>query len=229
MKNLFNPDSWLMTELSKLGDMVLVSLLFIIGSLPIFTITVSYSALYYSVVKCIRRDAGQAASEFIRTYKENFKRGAVIGLILLPAILILGADVLLLTNSDTESAVGQTVLQWKESLANGGTGFITLAVIGLALAVLIFLYSGPVLSRFDMKVKDIFRLSFAMAIRFIGFSIVLVIIAVLVLLAQWIFIQVPVFLILPALWCLLSSFITEKALLAYMPPKEENPDAWYYR
>ena len=87
LKTIFGIDGSFTGFMEKIADLFLVSILWIICSLPIVTIVLSTSALYYSVVKCVRRERGTATHEFIHFIGENWKQGLKLGAV----YLILGA------------------------------------------------------------------------------------------------------------------------------------------
>ena len=89
MGNFFNLDNPLFSILNKICDMLFVSIIYIILCLPIFTIGPATTALYYAVVKVIRRERGYISREFFRSFKLNFKRGTIVGLVLTLLFIIL--------------------------------------------------------------------------------------------------------------------------------------------
>ena len=55
MKRLFDLDSPLIEALTKIGDCICLSALWLVFSLPVFTIGASSTALYSAVHHCLRR------------------------------------------------------------------------------------------------------------------------------------------------------------------------------
>ena len=83
MNKLFNPDSTLMVALSKMTDMVFLSVLWFVCSLPIITIGPATAAMYYITLKWARGEDVKLASGFFHAFKDNFKQGVVMNLIFL--------------------------------------------------------------------------------------------------------------------------------------------------
>ena len=81
MSNFFNMDNGLFRALGKLADLMLLNILFLVCSLPIFTIGASFTAMYYV------------------TFKQNFKQATIIWLILLFFGIVLVLDLLILKDS----------------------------------------------------------------------------------------------------------------------------------
>ena len=66
LKNVFSD------LLGNIGQLVVVSILWAFCCFPIFTIGASSTALYYSVVKVIRRGRSNTIEAFFQAFKENF-------------------------------------------------------------------------------------------------------------------------------------------------------------
>lgn len=211
MKEWFSPEGPVFRVLDKLGHMVLLSILWFVGCLPVVTIGTSCTALYYAVMKSIRRERGDAVKEFWHSYKENLKRGILVTL----TALVLGAVMALNIYM----------------CLNGGTDRSTLVVLnglGLLVLAMLVMYVCPVMSRFDMKVRDVWKLSFVMAIKFLPFTILLALGTGAAVLLQVYVLPMPTLLILPSAWCFVTTFLVEKALRKFMPEKKPEDDAWYY-
>lgn len=78
MMNLNSPFFRLITNI---GNLILVSILWIIGCIPIVTIGASTAALYYTCVKVIRHGRGYLFSSFLQAYRSNLKQGIVVTLL----------------------------------------------------------------------------------------------------------------------------------------------------
>lgn len=69
--------------LDVLGKLILCSILWVLCSLPVLTIGAATSALYYSVVKAIRRDQASIVRSFFRGFRENFRQSTIVHILLL--------------------------------------------------------------------------------------------------------------------------------------------------
>ena len=56
--NIFSSDGWFTRVFGTIGDIIVVNILFIICSIPIFTIGASMSAMYYTLLKKQRTGEG---------------------------------------------------------------------------------------------------------------------------------------------------------------------------
>ncbi len=207
MREIFNSDSKLMKILGKLFDIGYLSIVFIIFCIPIVTIGASLTALYYTTVKVIRRDRGYVFQEFFRSFRLNFLNATILWIIQLLLTVLMVFNV-------------STIVEDNGGAVNFMTGaYIVMGFIIYAVAC----YAYPVLSRFDMKKRQIVRLSLYMAIKHIYFTIPFVIlsfagVAAVVLLIPY-FPIVP--LLIPALTSLLYSFMMEILLKKYMHTEQQ--------
>lgn len=71
MNDFFDLDAPLFRFLTRVADMVILSLLWLIGSLPLFTLGISSTALYYAVNKSLIEDRGTVSEEFFRACRRS--------------------------------------------------------------------------------------------------------------------------------------------------------------
>lgn len=83
MKNSFDhiTSGWLYKTAKMIGDVVIISLLFLLCCLPFFTIGASCSALYYVVYRKYRKGSDDITKDFFRAMKENLKHGVILHVI----------------------------------------------------------------------------------------------------------------------------------------------------
>ena len=65
----------------KFGDLFVLNLLFIITSIPIFTIGASFTAMYSVTLKMVENKEGVARKQYIKYFKSNFKAATKVWLI----------------------------------------------------------------------------------------------------------------------------------------------------
>lgn len=201
-KRAFNPDNFLFRWIAKLTDIVILSLLWVFISLPIFTLGAATTALYDCVVKCIRGNDPHTISRFFRVFRENFKVSTICSLIwaAVGALLWWGSTVVL-------------------TIANNGNP--TAAVIYVAYCIFSIIPAGivcwmfPILSRFTFGVGGLNAASFQLAIAHLPSTVIIVLLTaeVGVLCIQYWF---PV-LFMPAIAALLWSLFIERAFKKHKP------------
>jgi uncharacterized membrane protein YesL len=205
MGSLFDQDRAFWRFLNKFSDIVILNVVFIICCIPIVTIGPAYTALYYTLVKTVRKGRGYAIKNFLHSFKQNLFQGITAWMLCLVGLCGCGVWIYLL---------------WVNS-ENGGSaqiGFwllIIIAVIFLAMVIYLF----PILSRFEMSLKNLFVFAYIMTIRFPINSIALLLLLAIFLAAAYLCIPLLV-IILPALYVFIASFIIEKIFKVYMPKFE---------
>ena len=79
----FSYDSKFSQILLKIAQCCYLNLLWMLCSIPIFTIGASTTALYYVTLKMVKNEDGPLASAFFRAFRENFRQATTLWLILL--------------------------------------------------------------------------------------------------------------------------------------------------
>lgn len=217
MSSFFNIDSPFFNVINKICDIVLLSIVYVLCCIPIITIGPATTALYYSVVKVIRRERGYLFGEYFKSFKANFKSGTFITILLVLAYLILWVD-----------------RNYAKSLSevNANAGFAMMCVFNAIFLILSLtvIYIFPVLSRFTVKGFQLIKTSFFISIRHLPSTML---IAVILLIAGLgIYVVRISFIFVPAVACLLCSFLIERVFKKYMPApsktaEEEGTDEWY--
>lgn len=82
-EKIFGLDSPFFNLMSKLGDLMLLNLMWIVCSLPIVTVGASTTALLYTGMKLAKGRDGYVVRNFWSAFKSNFKQSTIIYLILL--------------------------------------------------------------------------------------------------------------------------------------------------
>ena len=83
MKELLHIESTSYQLVQRFGNMVILSVLFLAGCIPVVTIGTSLTALYYGTVKSTRSEIGYPAKEFIKAYRMNLFKGTLLTVVLI--------------------------------------------------------------------------------------------------------------------------------------------------
>lgn len=206
-------------EYDKVGLMILFLL-------PISVITVgpASAALYYAVVKSVRRERSYATKCFFHAFKQNFKYGALSSIIFGAVSAMLIIDYFWATYS--------------ESVDPNIAGLMRGAFIGIAIFVLFTLvWVNPLLSRFELKLKDLIKNALILAIKNVFRTLIMAAFWVGLGYAFWTFLDyiyqyiILIPLILPGVSALLRSFVIEPVFKRITgDPNEDSDtevDAWY--
>ena len=85
LQGIFNYDNPVWRFIGKLGDLIILNILWIVCSIPVFTAGASTTAVYYVTLKLVRDEDDSTIRSFFRSFKSNFKQATAIWLILLAA------------------------------------------------------------------------------------------------------------------------------------------------
>ncbi len=219
-RSIFNPQNGFFQAIDLIFNVAALSLLWVALCLPLVTAGPATAALYYSLVKCIRRGEPYPFKNFFESFRLNLKQGIFSGII----CLIAGEALAHLLGVSYQMALAGNKTAVVLLTAEGVLSLALLGVVGLLF---------PVLSRFTLKLGDVFGLSFRLAathpLATLAAGIVLAAGAFL----AWL---TPVsLLVVPALAGLLLSLPVERVLKGHMlrtmerPPEEEEELPWYLR
>ena len=200
-----------MKILESVANMLIVSVLFLLFSLPVLTIIPSAAALYHVTVKVIfgPKEGKGVWKDFITTFKENLWEGVILNLIcLIAGVIIFIGDY-----------TGYQIYTWNI----WGTLYLILGMIITVAFVTALLYIPPVLSRFDADIWTILRLAFYFASHKLVLNVCLaVLLAVMIYLLDLFPLAL---LILPGLFADLLRPSAEKVMNAFIELNhlEEDP------
>ena len=95
---MFSPDSKIMQVFSRLADLVLLNILFLITCLPVFTIGAAVTALYTMCFRLMREEYSGIIRSYFKAFRDNFKTATAAWLLVMlaaaPAIYYLSQTLL---------------------------------------------------------------------------------------------------------------------------------------
>lgn len=207
MNSIFDYDSWFWRLLSRISDYFLLSLLWMVFSIPIVTMPAASIALYDSVSRCIHGNQGGTYKRFVRTFWAELKRSLLLALLWTLIAAALTYCYLLLRQAAEAGSISSLV--------------VTVYFFSLLLPIAVFCWITAVESRFVYGFGQLHKV--AIIFTFAHFPQTLAVTALFVvslLLCGWI----PYLLvILPCVTAHLQSLFIEKVFVKYMP--EETTEA----
>lgn len=211
MGKFFDPERGIWSWLSTLVDICGLSLLWLFLCLPVVTIGPATAALYFAVVKCVRRRGSGAFHCYLRSFRENLKTGVLVTLLCLAAMLALAAGYLIMRAN-----------------RNSQQGYIMYAAyyVALILPAGVLCYLFPLLGRFAFGVRELLVTAFELAVRHLPSTVILVLLT-----AETVAFGLELWwpaLFMPAVTALLSSLFLERIFKKYSPElaredEEESP------
>lgn len=148
MGEFFSMDGSVFRFLSKVADLMVLNLLFLVCCIPIVTAGASFTALAYVTLKMKDQEEGYVWKSFLRSFRQNFRQSTAIWLLLLALAALLWADFRI--SSVMEGTGGQAV-----RILAGAGGLVWFMV---------FLYVFPLQARFYNTIGGILRNALLLAL-----------------------------------------------------------------
>lgn len=217
LQGIFNYDNPVWRFIGKLGDLMILNLLWIICSIPIFTIGASTTAVYYVTMKLVRGDDGYTFRNYFKSFKENFKQATAIWLLMLVTGIILGFDLYFFLRVLAGNSMVKTVL----TAAIGALTLIWLCT---------FSYVFPLQCRFYNPVKRTLFNAFFMSIRHFFHTLgMLVLDGLLLVMGFFSIYYMPQFTVLAIMFgfpliAFINSYILNPIFNKYIPEEENHED-----
>lgn len=145
--------------MSRVGDILILNILFIITSIPVVTIGMSLSAMYRVTLRMARKECNYVVREYFRACREEWKKSTVIWLVLLVSGALLVFDVMVGKDmwNALNAAVGALLFLWG----------------------MVFTYVFAVQARFENTVKNIFKNALYMAVRHFPYTVLMLVLNVI--------------------------------------------------
>lgn len=157
---MFSIDGKLFKGLTKAGDFLILGFLMVVFSLPVITIGASVTAAFYVALKLVRDEEGYVFKGFIKSFKENFKQGFLIELIVGALSIFVIEDI-------------RICMYWAE----GGNSLARLAMyvfFGIALLLIaVITYVFPMLAKFNNTVIGTIKNALIISMHHLGQTFVM--------------------------------------------------------
>lgn len=215
MDNYFDPDSWVMVKLSELADLIILNVLWLITSLPVFTIGASTAALYACVkTPGERQYASSVIRKYFSAFGRNFRKATCIFLVLLIPMALVVCNTLLLLFGLLED------------------GIVNYVICGISLLLFLFIwvYVFPLTAGFENTVFKTIGNALVLSVSHLPSTVLMTVLtlipaAVLIFFTNFFYKSIMIWLFLAfALIAKINSFFLERIFDKYMPaqaPGEE--------
>lgn len=98
MVTLFSPESPLMRGLTRLADIMILNLLFVVAALPVVTFGAALTALNFTALRIASGECNSVMSDFSRSFRRNFYQATWISMLIAGFGAVLGAWYAVLPN-----------------------------------------------------------------------------------------------------------------------------------
>lgn len=165
MSSIFDADSPLLRFLTKVADLMILNIVFVVTSLPVVTLGASLTALNYTAMKIVTNEHESVTGDYLKSFRANFRQGTILGLAVAFFVLVLGAWYVAVELLDI-SALAQLVLQ-------------AACYLVAFRFVLVALYAFPYLAKFEDTLPDVLNNARRMSARHLGASLTVLVVTAL--------------------------------------------------
>lgn len=204
---MFQFDGKFFGFLSRIADLLILNILFLVCSMPIVTIGASTTAMYAVTKKMAANKDGYIARTFFKEFKENFVKSTIIWLIMLVILAIIVVDLLI-----GNAIPGETL----KYLFKGAMIASLILVIGA------MMYALTLQCTFENTIKNTLKNAVLMMIIHFPWTLIIVLLTLSPMLAVWFltrYLGVEMFL-MSTIWfsgiAYINSFIFNKIYKKYM-------------
>lgn len=135
--------------------------------IPLILIGPATTAVFSVTLRMVDEQEGYIANHFFTAYRENFKKGIIIGVIFLVAVYAIWMDFQFFNAA--------------ESINRSSWGYLVIGIIAVFFAFMHLIYAFPLQARYENTVINTLRNSYSIAIKFLVKTIFLAIILLILL------------------------------------------------
>lgn len=206
MGKILNYDGPVWNTLGKLTDIIILSLLFIVTSLPVITGGAALVALYDNMIHLSEDKENAVIKGFYKSFAANFKKVTPVWLLSLLIGIFLAGDIYICISA--------------------GSQIISLLIGPIAVLAVVYLmfatYFFPLISRLDADIRKIAYLSFMFSIKEFPRTLFLMFITA-IMICVGIFVTAPFLVVAPGVIAFSHAFIFRDIFKKYgITEKGEN-------
>lgn len=149
---IFDIENPVWSTFSKVLDIIILNILFILCCLPVITISTSFTALYFTAMRIVSGNVTYVSRDFWNSFKQNFKQAFVAGIIVFDVGVILA------------------VFTYLSFISNAYIGKVFFTILDILFVGMVS-YVFPSLAKFNCTISELFHNSFLMTFVHIPFTI----------------------------------------------------------
>lgn len=194
--------------MSRLGDLLILNILFVVTCIPVVTIGMSCAALYRVALRMARKESNYVAREYFQACREEWKKSTVIWILFLATGALLFFDVLVAGEmwSALNVAVGVLILIW----------------------AFLFTWAFPLQARFENPVRVTLKNAMYMSVRYLPFTLLMTVLnavpAVCIVLGSAVTaLAVPIYIVVGfSLTARINAVLLDRSFRNYVPEEAEE-------
>lgn len=152
----FSVDGPLYKFMNTLTNIFVLSILWLLTSIPVLTVGISTVAVFDVTLKMVDDEEGYVWKQYFKAWKQNWKQGLPLGILTLICTYAIYLD-----------------FQFFHALETHPIILLFAGFIGAFLFGCTFLYAYPQVARYDNKLHIILRNSYRMAIKYFGWTLLM--------------------------------------------------------
>lgn len=156
MSRLFNLENPFMQFLSKVFDLIVLNIIFILTCIPVFTIGASLSALYDVSLKMVRKRDTYVIKGYFHAFVSNFKQSTIIWIFCVFLFFFFQYDYMIITS---QNSIGFQVVR-------------ILFFMVLFILIAAFFYIFPIASHFVCTIRQLIRNAFLMSLGHLPYTLI---------------------------------------------------------
>jgi len=208
MARIFDLDNPFFSAVSKILSVIGLNFLWLALCVPVVTAGASCTAFYYTIQKNIKNSRGYMLSDFMKSFKENFKQATGIWMILLAVLTVISLDL---------AAVKTLIHQGR--LPEGTQYFFYILMILIGVYAI---WTFACLARFENTVRQTMKNAALLMISSLPVSLAVFLLAAGAVLIIWL---MPVaVLVMPATALWLASVLLEKVFRKGMSDEDRREE-----
>ena len=204
-------DNAVMRGLGRLCDFMILNLLWVIFSIPLFTIGASTTALYTVMLKIVKNEEGYIFKGFLVAFKDNFKQATLLWLPLS------AVGIILIINF-------QLVQQFESNIIQ--TAFFIIFTLMSILLVFLLMYIFPLIARYENTFKQSIQNALLISVARLPYTILMLLVGAVAVIGTLVHPPLAIFIWMIAgvsIVAWINSVILRKAF-SMMDPKEEKEE-----
>lgn len=205
---LFDYDGGVMKSLSKFTDCIILSLLFLVSCIPVFTIGTATAATYRTAYKVLRHDRGYLFREYISSFRDNFRQTTPVWLLALVIGALLGVDGYIVGYYAQKGSIPSAL------------GIIF--VVGMIVWFSWISYLFPYMARFENTKRQSMKNAILFAMVHFPMTIIMLVLAAVI--GFLLYIMPFLAVLLPAFYSWLQCFILEWVFRKYMTQEQREEE-----
>ena len=99
-----------MRSLSTMVDLAIVNLMTVLFAVPIITAGGAFSSMNYVLLHLYRNEEGYLHKMFLKSFKDNFRQGVVLGLLVIVVGAVTAADLWVLRSMNSKATTALMVV-----------------------------------------------------------------------------------------------------------------------